>query len=166
MRNAKVLEREPLRGLEGVCVVIEDIPGDVEQMSFVKRQLKTEVGLRLRRARIQALTEEAIDRPGSSYLYVNVNAIGTDVGLYAYASRVALKQKVFLCREPFIEVFATTWEIGGVGTVGINKLKDIVQSVCGHIDKFIHDYLAVNSRRAGKNLPPSISAPSSLASLM
>jgi hypothetical protein len=166
MRNVKSFGREPLRGLKGVCVVIEDIPGDVEEMGFVKSQLKREVRLRLQRAHIQALTEEAIDRPGSSYLYVNVNAIRTDIGLYAYASRVALKQKVILCREPFIEVFATTWEMGGVGTVGMNKLKGIVQSVCGHIDKFIDDYLAVNSKRAGKNLTPSMSSSSSLASLM
>jgi hypothetical protein len=166
MRTVKLLQREPLRGLEGVCVVIEDIPGDVEQMGFVKSQLKAEVGLRLQRAHIQTLTEEAIDRPGSSYLYVNVNAVRTDIGLYAYASRVALKQKVFLCREPFSEVFATTWEMGGVGTVGMNKLKGIVQSVCGHIDKFIHDYLAVNSKRAGKDLASSMSPSSSLASLM
>ena len=154
MDKKELLERESLRGLEGVSVVIEEMTPQVEDDGLTKAELKQEVELRIHKAGIQVLPEQDATVPGSAYLYVNINLIKTGIGLYVYASRVALKQELVLPREPLMEFYAATWEIAGVGTVGINNLRGIVENISEHVDRFVKDYLAVNPSRAVQDSSP------------
>ena len=125
-------------------MVIEDLAPEFEKGGLTKSKLKAQVELGLDQAGIEVLPEEDVIDNRASYLYVNVNGMKAGLGLYAYATRVALKQPVVLPRRPFIEVYMATWEIGGLGTVGLNNLPAILKSIRSHIDKFCRDYLAAN----------------------
>ena len=70
--------------------------------------------------------------------------MNTNVGLNVFATQVVLKQRMILPREPFLEMYAATWEIAGVGTVGTNNLTAIAESICQLIHQFSHDYLMMN----------------------
>ena len=144
MNEKEILEQESLRGLERLSVVIEDLAPELEEGGLTKSKLKAQVKLGLDQAGIEVLPEEDVIDYRAPYLYINVNGMKACLGLYAYATRVALKQPVVLPRSPFAEVYMATWEIGGVGTVGVNHLPAILESVRSQIDKFCRDYLAAN----------------------
>ena len=139
----ELLQRESLRNLKRLSVVIEDLTPQAEEGGLSKNQLHHQVKCRLHRASIEILPKEEI-YPGVPYLYVNVNVMKTDVGLNVFATQVVLKQRMILPREPFVEMHAATWEIAGVGTVGTNNLTDIAESICKLIDKFSNEYQVMN----------------------
>jgi len=134
----------PLRDIQKLGVVIERLPSELEQRELYQRRLRTQVEDRLSQADIEVLPEREAINHGFPYLYVNVNLIKTDVGLYVFATRVCLKQTMLLPREPFVELYTSTWEIGGVGTVGVNNLSAMLGSVRQQLDQFCQDHLAEN----------------------
>ncbi len=67
-----------------------------------------------------------------------------DDGLYAYAIEVCVNQLVALLRDQEIKQFAETWERREVGTVGVEKLASLEQSVAAHVEAFVTAYRAVN----------------------
>jgi hypothetical protein len=69
-------ERESLKGLQGVGVLIENLNADAERAGLDSSTLTTDVELRLRQAGIVVLSRaERVRAPGSPYLYVNVAVI-------------------------------------------------------------------------------------------
>src|SRR5262245_56922519 len=94
--------RESLRGLKGVNVLIEDLEAEVERDGMSKDQIQTDVELRLRKAGIRVLTEqESIVTPGLPYLYVRLAIYRrTNLPVYAYNIHVALSQVVRPERTP------------------------------------------------------------------
>jgi hypothetical protein len=133
-----------LRDIQKLGVVIESLPPELVEREFYQRRLRTQVQERLSQAGIEVLPEQDAISNGFPYLYVNVNIIKTDVGLYVFATRVCLKQTMLLPREPFVELYTPTWEIGGVGTVGVNNLSATLGSIRQHLDQFCQDHLAEN----------------------
>ncbi len=133
-----------LRGLDKLGVVIETLPSQLRQRELHETRLKAQVQERLHQAGIEVIAEEEAISNRLPYLYVNVNIMKTDIGLYVFGTRVSLKQTVLLSREPFIELYTSTWETGGVGTVGVNNLSAILRSIREHVDRFCLDHLAEN----------------------
>jgi len=133
-----------LRNIHKLGVVIESLPSELEQRELYQRRLRTQVEDRLSQAGIEVLPEREAINNGFPYLYVNVNLIKTDVGLYVFATRVCLKQTMLMPREPFVELYTSTWEIGGVGTVGVNNLSAMLGSIRQQLDRFCQDHLAEN----------------------
>jgi hypothetical protein len=140
----ELMESTSLRGIERLGVLVENPLPQLNQTALHERELKTQIQERLYQAGIEVLPEEYIIANGLPYLYVNINIMNTTMGLYVFATRVSLKQTVLLPREPFSELYTSTWETGGVGTVGVNNVTDVVGSVRQHIDQFCRDYLAEN----------------------
>jgi len=67
-------QKDTLKGLQGVHVLVESLNPEVEKYDLTKQQLQTDVELRLRQNSIKVLSEEELlSTPGKSYLYVNVN---------------------------------------------------------------------------------------------
>jgi hypothetical protein len=89
-----------LRDIQKLGVVIESLPPGLVEREFYQRRLRTQVQERLSQAGIEVLPEQDAISNGFPYLYVNVNIIKTDVGLYVFATRVCLKQTMLLPREP------------------------------------------------------------------
>ncbi len=148
------LERESLAGLEGLKVVVEDLPDPAHEGGLTKDALQTYLELRLRQARIPVLSEDewsASER--RPYLYLNVPGLRM-VGGWVY--RLDLNVKQTACIEGWPEglegllarlgrcAFLTTWEAGGVYTTE-QPLPDSVRgNLAALMDQLVNDYLAVN----------------------
>jgi hypothetical protein len=134
-------ERESLVGLRQVRVLIETIKPEIEQLGLTKRQIQTDVELRLRKAGI------IVADTGSATLYVNVN-IGrvSNMNVYVYCINIDLDQGVILARNKSIITVASTWSNGRTGAVGSVRFLEIRSDVGEILDRFINDFLAANPK--------------------
>jgi len=145
-------ERDTLKGLSGVEVRIEPIRPEAEKSGYglTTKQLQTDVELRLRQSGIRVLTgKERRLTAGAPYLYVNVNVVirqRTGMNLAVYNIHVELNQIVYLGRDPTVRCYASTWNNGFVGSIGVSNLGDIRVTVKESVDHFINDYLAANPK--------------------
>ncbi len=89
--------RESLKGISEVAVVVEDIGPDASADGLSQDAIRAAAELILRSKGIKVLTNVERTRLGSApYLYINVNTLKEELGLYAYAVNVDLKQVVGL----------------------------------------------------------------------
>ena len=136
--------RDPgsLRNTQKLGVVIERLPSEMDEGKRYQQRLRILIERRLSQAGIEVLPErQAIDN-GFPYLYVNVNILKTEIGLYVFTTRICLKQTMLLPPEPFLALYASTWEIAGVGTVGLHNLPTMLESIREQLDQFCDDYAA------------------------
>ena len=144
--TAQETEISPIRlsltGLEAVSVTVENISdSEARRAGLTPERVKTDVELRLRQLGVPVRDD------ASEYLYVNVNLIDTNEGLWAYSISVDLRQYAYLYRDLDIGAYGTTWSRGSIGTVGARKLATIRDAVKDYVDAFANDYLAGNSSR-------------------
>jgi hypothetical protein len=139
-------QRDTLRGLRGVHVLVEKLEADVEQHGLTSAALQADTEVQLRRAGIEVLAEEQrLQTPGTPYLYVNVNvSLGDETPLAAVSVDVALKQTVVLARDPVLVCLAPTWRTGTTGRVGCARLADLRGAVRDLVAEFVADYRAAN----------------------
>ncbi|HTX13707.1 MAG TPA: hypothetical protein VMD77_00320 [Candidatus Baltobacteraceae bacterium] len=133
--------RESLRGLKGVAVLIEDIDPHIAAEGLTRDTIQNDVELRLREAGISILTG-----PTDPYLYVRVS-VQERVDIWFYVIEVSLKQAVTLYRNPEISLDGSTWSVMGYGSVGkdmgVNEVRDNVKD---EADRFANAYLSVNPK--------------------
>jgi len=108
----------------------------------LQQRLRAQVERRLRQAGIEVLPKREAINNGLPYLYVNVNILKTEIGLYVFTTRICLKQPMLLPPEPLLALYASTWEIGGVGTVGVGNLPTMLESIREQLDQFCDDHVA------------------------
>jgi hypothetical protein len=144
-------DRDSLRGLQGIHVIVETIKPDAERDGLKKHQVQTDVELRLRQSGIRVLSqEETFATPGSPLLYISVNTSKSNIPLYAYSVSVELHQDVWMVRDLNMKpVMGGTWSSGGTGSVGQDNIAEVRENVLDNIDRFINAYLAVNPEQAG-----------------
>jgi hypothetical protein len=135
-------QRATLKGVNIVEVVVEEVDPVAERDGLTQSQLRTEVELRLRQAGIP------VGPTLTGHLYVNVDTVKSDDGqTYAYNVLLQYMQQVVLARDPKAPLFATTWETGGVGMIGANRLRQVRRHVATYVDQFITAYLEQNPKR-------------------
>lgn len=135
-------ERATLKGLKAVNLAVERIDPEAEKDGLTKSQLQTDVELRLSQAGIK------VDHLSDEYLYVNVNTLKGERGVYSYSVHVELHQAVMLVRDPKIIYYgAATWSLGRIGTVGSGHLREVREDVADFVDKFINAYLEQNPKQ-------------------
>ena len=142
--------RETLRGLKGVRVLVEDFASEVEKAGLTKNQLQPHIEDRLRRAGIKPLTQdECFVTPGEPYLYVNINLNfrKADPNIYSFSIDIGVIQNVTLDRDSKQKTYAATWSTGGVGSIEKEFLPRLKDSVDDLLDLFIKSYLAVNPKK-------------------
>jgi hypothetical protein len=141
-------ERESLRGLRGVQVVIEDIAEDPRAEGLSKDRIRTTVERVLRSSGIPLLHNEDQDTVTSrAWLHVQVGTLKDVSGRYAYMIRVFLRQKVFLEDGPSYAISAITWESPIViGTIRGSNLRQLVVTTEEKTKEFATDFLAQNPR--------------------
>jgi hypothetical protein len=133
-------ERDTLRGIRAIKVVVENLKPDVERDGLNASTLQTDVELKLRQAGIRV--EET-----TAYLYVRVTTLKREA-MYAYSMTANLSQHVVLVRDPAISANAVTWNaLGGIGMVGSARLSVIRDYVRDVVDEFVNAYLAANPKR-------------------
>jgi hypothetical protein len=134
-------DRATLKGLKSFFVLIENLSNDAKRGGLGMEQLKTDVELRLRKARVRLA-----DHDFGDYLYINVSAfqVSRPEG-FVYCIHVGLNQSVHLDRDKSISCTAQTWDTGTVGTAPRSEFASEVRGTVGDlVDKFINDYLAAN----------------------
>ena len=145
-----ISEKDTLKGLQGVSVLIESLDSGKEKYGLTTQQMQTDVELRLRQNGIKVLSnKEMYAAPGMPYLYVNVNLVITeDSPIAGYSISVQLKQNILLERDPTKNCCgATTWDSGGAGFISKGRIPTLRENIKDQIDIFSNDYLAVNSTR-------------------
>jgi hypothetical protein len=143
--HALTIVQEPLVGLKGVQVVVEGPGLEAERLGLSKNQIKTDVERRLQKAGVRVLTnQEEVETPGRPQLYVKIGASINKMGIFAYSINVDLIEIVTLFTGE--TAFATVWEKGEAGSVGLNNINQIQSRITILVDKFINDYLAANPK--------------------
>lgn len=140
--------RESLRGISGVAVVVEDISPDASADGLSQDAIGAAAELILRSKGIKVLTDIDRTRLGSApYLYINVNTLKEELGLYAYAVNVDLKQVVGLLPKRGARAWGATWSASVVGAVGEANVRQIIADAVEPLVKdFADDFLSANPR--------------------
>jgi hypothetical protein len=134
-------DRETLKGLKAIAVVVEDLKPEAERDGITQSQLQTDVELRLRQLGV------LVDTESLEYLYVHVRAIKTTgVSGYAYSALAEVRQPVMVARTGQ-GVFAATWSQELLATTPLTRASQSVrEDVRDLVDSFINAYLSVNPK--------------------
>jgi hypothetical protein len=144
---AQTGDRESLKGLTGVGVMVENLGPDAEKDGLTMDQIQMDVELRLRMAGIKVLTQEQkLETPGMPFLYVHLNAQKRQA-TYAFSIDISLFQWVNLGRDPQISVDASTWSIGVLVSLGADNVSQTRNVIKDYVDKFINAWLSVNPKK-------------------
>jgi hypothetical protein len=142
----KLQPRESLGGITSVSVTVEKIDKDAERDGLSRDQVQTDVELRLRKANIQIREKTDSKFPTYPQLYVIVNAVKSNVGIYAFSVDVQVNDVANLTRKPPRLAIVTIWDAGTTGSVGASNVRKIRESISDVVDQFINDYLAANPK--------------------
>lgn len=146
---ATPIQRDSLRYLPGVAVIIEEVPADAKADGLSEDLIRAAADRSLQSSRVTVLTPaEQANTPSKPSLYVRVSTYRIRSGLYAYAVTVALKQSVVLAHRPQRTMVATTWEEGVIGTPGPNNLHQATKAVEDLVTVFVRDFQAANNQDA------------------
>ncbi|MGH7182607.1 MAG: hypothetical protein ACREJN_11600 [Nitrospiraceae bacterium] len=142
-------QRESLRGLQGVEVVVEEIKPDAQADGLSQESIRTTVELILRSKGIRVLTQsERSEMPSKPYLYVSVGTDKQASGQYSFNARVELHQTVGLVYRPQHIMLAATWLAPGkLRTVAQQNIRLwVINSIEPLVRDFANDFRAVNPR--------------------
>lgn len=146
--STEIPERESLRGLVGMEVLVEPFDIEIEQRGLQTVKLQSDIRQRLEKSGIKVLTErERLATPAAAMLAVRVDALHDRIGRYFYSTDLFLTQRVRLEGKGVLELSAVTWmKLGAIGVIADDNVKHLEKMVLRKVDEFIKDYLAVNPR--------------------
>jgi hypothetical protein len=136
-------ERQSLKGLESISVLIESVEPELERDGIVASQLKTDVESRLRESGIRVS-----NLPEAVFVYVAVKALKRSAGSgYVYTVTLEVEQPVTVDRTGQ-SLRGSTWSAPStVGIVPLDRASPVVREVVrDQVDKFINAFLAVNPK--------------------
>jgi hypothetical protein len=137
-------QRQVLRGLERVHVVIKRLKPEIELDGLYRSTLQSDVELTIQMAGIKVLSEEeSLQTPGTPDLCLKLNALKCSSG-YVYNVGLSLEEKVTLVRRS-IQIPATTlriWEQLGIAP----RLSDIRDAVKDLLEEFVKGWQAANQK--------------------
>ena len=142
-------QRESLRGLQGVEVVVEEIKSDAQRDGLSQESIRAAVELILRSKGIRILTQaERSETPSKPYLYVSVGTDKQASGQYSFSVRVELYQTVSLVQRSQHSMPAPTWFTPvKLRTVAQQNMRLwLINSIEPLVREFAGDFLAVNPR--------------------
>jgi len=139
-------QRESLRGLPVVQVLIEDIRPDAQTDGLSQEAIRTAVELILRSSGIRVLTQsERSEMPSNPYLYVHVGTDKNSSGQYSFNARVELHQAVSLVHRPQHTMLAPTWfPPVKLRTVGQQNMRlRVINSIEPLVREFANDWPSI-----------------------
>ena len=130
-----------LQGLKGVYVLVENVEEDLSADGVQRLQIQSYAEIRLMEAGIRVLEhEQAFDRPGIPFLYINIGSFRFDQESYAICIDVSLREQVQLLRkEKSPAVVATTWRKGA--RVGVLPAKLVARGIRQTVDEAIQEFI-------------------------
>jgi len=144
----EVPERESLKGLTGIEVMVEPLNIEVERLGLETLKLQHDIRHRLQQAGVHVLTEhERLATTTAAMLVVRVDALHDRIGRYFYCVDLLLTQRVRLRGQASPDVSAVTWmRPGGIALVADDNVRHIQNQVFRRVDEFVKDYLAENPK--------------------
>jgi hypothetical protein len=145
-RAGRVEDRESLRRLPGVEVVVETFLSDEEAAGFSRDAIRTGVEVVLQSNGVRILSgSERLETTSTPFLYVKVNPLKhTSADTYCLAIEVELHQAVSLINRPEQRMSARTWNKVQVAIIGeqiTGRVNELVEPL---IKQFANDFLTVN----------------------
>jgi hypothetical protein len=146
---------ENLRGLQGVRLVVmfgraEGLPET--QRPEVLKALTAEATAKLQKAGIPLLQyAQQSEAAGFPELQIRVTLDKPNGFVHPLVTEVKLLQRVKLARDLTIETDAVTWRLEGIGGPTL-EIPMIHRQVAGELDRFINDYLSVNSKQTASSI--------------
>jgi hypothetical protein len=150
--TAQAYEEEVLRGLKSVCVMVAPISPDMEELGLSAAELKEEVELHLRQAKVKLLSPKYLYRKeGCSGILIRVNGDVFRVGrerLVACDIHLGVMELVQLTRSSQVPIIpAQTWGYESEMILAkTSQMAKINQAVNELVDRFIRDYHNANQR--------------------
>jgi hypothetical protein len=145
----KESDKESLRGIAGMFVLVEDIDLDAQKDGLVRGQIQDSVEKHIRAAGIQILSLKTMfESQAQPYLYVNINASKSADGTYVYNVSVTFRQMAILAtaqdRKPRSVI---TWETSAIGMVERRRMSNEIRSaINSRLDAFIKDFRSANTQ--------------------
>ena len=149
LAQTKDQQRESLRGLQGIEVVVEELRPDAQGDGLSQEAIRAAVELILRSKGIRVLTQlERSATPAQPYLYVSVGIDKNSSGQCSFIARVELHQAVSVVQRPQQVMPAPTWlTVSKLRTVPQQNMRLwIINSIEPLVREFSSDFLAVNPR--------------------
>ena len=150
--QARDENKEVLRGLDKVHVVVERLRAEIEQDGLYASTLQTDMELKLALAGIKVVSEEEYRKiPCVADLYMHVDAFKHAQG-YTYRIQLSLMEQVFVLRK-HLQVPGTTFRMHD--ELGMTEqLSEIREEARDLLDKFIEIWQAANSHKEKAETPP------------
>jgi len=145
-RAGRVEDRESLRRLPGVEVIVETFLSEEEAAGFSRDAIRTGVEVVLQSNGVRILTvSERLQTSSAPFLYVKVNPLNHDSAeIYCVAIEVELHQTVSLINRPEQKMSARTWNRVQVAIIGEQMTGRVTEVVEPLIKQFANDFLTVN----------------------
>jgi hypothetical protein len=143
--QARDEDKEVLRGLDRVHVVVERLKAEIEQDGLFTSTLQSDMELKLALAGIKVLSEDECRQiPCVADLYLHVDAFKQADG-YTYRIHLALREPVAVLRK-HIRVIGTTFRMHD--ELGMTEnLSEVREGARDLLDKFIEVWQAANSKK-------------------
>jgi hypothetical protein len=145
-RAGRVEDRESLRRLPGVEVIVEKFLSEEEVAGFSQDGIRKGVELVLQSNGVRLLSEsERLQTASAPFLYVKVNPFKhSSAETYCLAIEVELHQAVSLMNRPEQRISARTWNRVQVAIIGDQITERVTELVEPLIKQFANDFLTVN----------------------
>ncbi|HEU4504470.1 MAG TPA: hypothetical protein VFR79_06540 [Nitrospira sp.] len=144
-RAGRIEDRESLRRLPGVEVVVETFLSEEEAAGFSRDAIRTGVELVLQSNGVRILSgSERLQTSSAPFLYVKVNPFKHSSADYCLAIEVELHQVVSLMNRPEQRMSARTWNRVQVAIIGEQITDRVTELVEPLIKQFANDFLTVN----------------------
>ena len=139
-------DRDNLKGLKGVFLVIDPVSADLEKRGVTRDQLQTRLVEKLRQAGIGILSvKEASRTPGQPILQLKVASVKRTTG-YGFLIQLWMNERVMFDRERDRIVHGITWIQTTIEFDGDLQARGIYGSADEVLNEFINDYLAANPK--------------------
>ena len=115
-------------------LVVENLSPDAQAVGLTRERIQLAAESRLRAARLYTESREKANR---AYLYITIHVVGR-------AHDITVKYSKWVTDlATNSNGYAATWDTGSTGTHG-GDVGSIIQSLSGHLDRFLAGYLRVN----------------------
>ena len=135
--TAQNSERDNLKGIGPLDLIIEDLQPELERGQLTRAMLQTVVEDRLDKHGI------SLSKTADPYIYLNVTSFTINEELYAYSIDLQVNTSVTIAETNQVAI-ATIWSIAALGRVSTARLPTILNDVLNQVDKLANDYVAVN----------------------
>lgn len=146
MASDSKADRDTLRGIKTIQVVVLDISADAIKDGLTVQQIRTDVELRLRKAGVVVVDDLPKSNRHLTIMAACVKRAYEGTSVYAYDVTVSFDQPAITVSNNVLAVLST-WSVGSVGLAGSSNMSRFVRETIGNfVDEYINAYLSVNPK--------------------